>query len=63
MQSVQAALSAFLLYCPQNIILLLHYSVLKLFAGFAAAVRIACKVMVNNAIPSVTNPATANIHH
>ena len=39
------------------------YSVLKLFTGFANAAFTAWKLIVNNAIPNATTPASTNTHH
>jgi hypothetical protein len=42
--------------------MIIYYSVLKLFAGFAIAAFIAWKLIVNNAIINERNPARTNIH-
>ena len=39
-----------------------HYSVLRLFTGFASAALIAWKLIVNKAIAAAAIPANKNIH-
>ena len=52
----------FLILFQKIIFLISHYSLLKLFTGFATAASIAWKLTVINAITIASTPATMNIH-